>query len=609
MSKQIVEDNIWSDRIPAAHKYYDVWAELFKCATLEKYYEGFQWGSQVNLNYNPYVINKVFETIQIKLAQFCPTFPEFKVSAKPGNSDWDLESAAFSSQLKEDVLNTIIQNPKTQFVSELEMAYKDSFFRFGMLQVGYAAEWILNPNRNKPLLGKDVDTNNTGKAAYKIKEQPEELPTEERVFIKHIPAKNFRVGGIDNKYLNRCGWVGYSEYIYKEDLLALKILNRTKVETAQGYTQEKDRDTFEEGVPDEKYRHEAVKLWFIWDLRTRMHLLILDSPCVTVYQKPFKRLPLFDYRPDRRLSTEGFYPVPQVFHWLSPQNEINETREMLRAHRRRFVRKFQIIQDQVDDEEIEKFETGPDGALVKVKRENAITPILNAPLGPELAEAIQTSGDDLNRISGTSDESRGVADRTTATQANIINQRSGIRENKERDRISAWVSGVGEEVLLICRERFSAGVWAKLTSPEGETFLGEIKEHPELYKYVTTEDLNDGYDYKIVVDVSSLSVASQQEEKQKFMEFLSILTQFPQIAFSPYLVREAAYRVGYRNEKAIQELQKMALLMEIGRQQQLQAQAAPPSNGTAPQQIQQQATPPAGEQIRNQLQNQLGVTK
>jgi hypothetical protein len=82
------------------------------------------------------------------------------------------------------------------------------------------------------------------------------------------------------------------------------------------------------------------------------------------------------------------------------------------------------------------------------------------------------------------------------------------------------------------------------------------------------------------------------------------------VAFSPYLVREAAVRIGYRNEKAIGEFQKMALLMEFARMNQLQAQAAASqamlTQATgAPQQINQQATPPEQEQIRQQLQNQL----
>src|ERR1043166_3188735 len=97
------------------------------------------------------------------------------------------------------------------------------------------------------------------------------------------------------------------------------------------------------------------------------------------------------------------------------------------------------------------------------------------------------------------------------------------------------------------------------------------------------------------------------------LEFLSVLNQFPMIAFSPYLVREAAYRIGYRNEKAIAELQQMALLMELARMNQLRAAAGQgqqqqgvpmPQNGNAGQQIVAQQTPPDAEKIRNQLQNQ-----
>jgi len=393
----------------------------------------------------------------------------------------------------------------------------------------------------------------------------------------------------------------------------MKIMNRDKVEQSVGVyadsfsPETNDRDT-------SRLKGRATKIWHIWDLRAGMQLLVLDSPCVTIYQRKFSRLPLFDYRPDRRLITEGFYPIPVAYNWLSPQNEINETREMLRSHRRRFVRKFQIIQDTVDDEEIEKFETGPDGALITVKRENAISPIQNADLGSALTEAIQTSGDDLNRISGESDEVRGVADRTTATQAKIVATAANSRVNSDRDRVVKWFANIGREALLIVRDKFTLGIWAKLTSPEGnEPTFGEIQQTNTVYQWVISEDLSDSYDFRIDIDVTTISVAAQQEEKQKFLEFLSVLTQFPLLAFSPILVREAADMIGYRNIPAIKELQKMALLMEQGRLLQLQAQASPPQpqpmNGNAGQQIVANQTPNTTEQIRNQMQNQVGVVQ
>jgi len=159
MAKQIVQDSLWHDRISASNKYYNEWANLFKCKILEEYYEGQQWKSQNTLGYDPYVINKFYETIQIKISNFVPTFPKFNVNARPGNSEYNSEDAGYSARLKQDVLNTLIQDPNSQFVEEIEMAYKDSFFRFGMMEVGYAADWILNPNLKKPLLKSGTDTN------------------------------------------------------------------------------------------------------------------------------------------------------------------------------------------------------------------------------------------------------------------------------------------------------------------------------------------------------------------------------------------------------------------------------------------------------------------
>lgn len=607
--KQVIQDNIWRDRLDGADKYYNSWAKLFKCDILDKYYEGLQWKSQRELGYNPYVINKIYETIQIKIAEFIPTFPKYTVSARPANAEYDFESAIASAQLKEDILNGHVQDERRHFHDEIEMAYKDSFFRFGIIETGYAADWIDNPNAARPLLASNVDKNATNK--FKVRQEPEELPINERIYFKHVSAKRFRVGGIDHKYLDRCGWCGYYDWVNKEDILSLKgIMNREKILSAQGISPQPEIDTADKSTSIHKGN--TLKIWRLWDLRARLQLLVLDDPCVTIFQRRFKRLPLFDYRPDKRLITDGFYPIPPAYHWLSSQDEINETREMLRAHRRRFVRKFQIVEGRADDEEIEKFETGPDGALIKVKVENAIAPIENANLGPELAEAVQTSGADINTISGTSSEDRQVADRTTATQANIVNSRASLRMNADRDRIVFWLSQIGREALMLTQEKFVLGIWVKLTSPEGEAFLGSIQEQQAAFKWVTSEDLKDGYDFRIDIDVTSLSVTAQQDEKQKFLEFLAVLTQYPAISFSPLLVREAAYRVGYRNDKAIKELQKMALLMELGRMQQLKAQAGlqMPENGNAGQAAVAQQTPNGMEQIRQQLtQQQPGVVQ
>jgi hypothetical protein len=596
MPQQIVEDSIWKDRIEVANRLYKKWESQFACEVLEKYYEGKQWANPGTGSDRKYVINKIYETIQIKLDSFIPTFPRYLVFPRAGASDYDLETAAISAQLKQDVLNTIVSNENEVFSEEIGMAYKDSFFRFGVIEVGYAADWILNPNAPKPLLNTDT-SKQTQKP--KIKKEPPELPVNERIYFKHIPARTFRIGGMDHKYLHRCGWCGYYEWVDKNDLLALRGLkNRSKLETIVGYG-----ETSSYSDNSDRPSGSYIKIWHIWDNKSKMRLVVVDSPCVTISEKKFKRLNLFDFRPDKSLITNSFYPIPPVYHWISPQDEINETREQLKNHRRRFVRKFQVLLGSVDDEEIEKFETGPDGALITVKRENAITPIQNAELGISLDKAIITSSDDLNQISGTSSEVRGVADRTTATQAMIINQRASVRENAERDHITKWLTKIGREILLIVRDKFTLGIWAQITSDNRETFLGEIQTNLPSYQWVTSEDLNDNYDFRIDVDVTTLSAAIQEIEKRKFIEFNSIITQFPHILLSPILVREAAYRVGYRNEKVIQEMKKMALLQQYAAMS--GGMANPPGN--ASQNVIASNTPNDIEQVRNQIQNQLGL--
>lgn len=599
MAKQVIPDEIWNTRIKAANRYYDSWEKLFKCSILEKYYEGFQWSGDLN-EYNPYTINKVYETVQIKMDSFIPEFPQFKVYPKQGSSDFDMDTAVISSGLKQDVLNQIIDNDKEVFHDEIQMMYKDSFFRFGIIEVGYAAEWILNPNAQRPLLNSDKDKNYNGEKPYAAGE-PIELPVQERIYFKHVPAKCFRVGGIDHRYLHQTTWCGYYEYVDKKDLLAIRsLMNRKKVEETIGTsTVEYSMDGGDEENLDKD--GDYIKIWHIWDNKAKMRIIRIDEG-VTIFQRPMKRMNLIDYRPDKRLRTSGFYPIPPVFHWISPQDEINETREQLRKHRRRFIRKFQCVDDTVDDEEIEKFENGDDGSLVKVKIQNAITPIADAPLGSAISAAIQTSDDDMNKISGTTSAQRAVADRTTATEANQIGVQSSIRTDAERSRVARFLIAIGREVLLTVKERFTLGLWVNLTGDNKSTLMQEYQERKPSYDWVTSEDLDDGYDFRVQVDVTTLSQAGQEEEKQHFLEFLSVVTQFPQIAMSPKLIREAAYRVGYRNEAVIKEMMDMALLQKLATMHGIQDQQ---QGMQASQQIMAAKTPQDINNIRQNMAKQL----
>src|ERR1700678_3457052 len=84
----------WDQRIVNANKFYDEWAEKFKCRILEEYWEGQQWKNRrewVTVNYNPYMLNLFYCTIKTKLANLLFQKPTFQISPRPGNSQWDLD--------------------------------------------------------------------------------------------------------------------------------------------------------------------------------------------------------------------------------------------------------------------------------------------------------------------------------------------------------------------------------------------------------------------------------------------------------------------------------------------------------------------------------------
>src|SRR5258707_1141754 len=145
----------WKTRIQNANTYFQNWHSHFKCDQLEQYYECKQWKyrglQQSDPLYNPYVINLFYSTIKIKLASLLFQKPQYILSPRPGNAQWDQDFAVQSANLKQDVLNTIVANPNTNFTTHVKLAALDAFFRFGLMEVGYAADWR-NPQKESPLI-------------------------------------------------------------------------------------------------------------------------------------------------------------------------------------------------------------------------------------------------------------------------------------------------------------------------------------------------------------------------------------------------------------------------------------------------------------------------
>lgn len=614
--------NPWIVRIQAANKMFGEWEGKFRCRLLEEYYEGFHWKQRRDYpttNYNPYMLNLVYSTIKIKLANLLFQKPVYRITPHPGNSQWNLDFAVQSAQLKEDVLNTIVQNPNINFTNHIKRATLDSFFRFGIIEVGYANDWR-NPQKTEPHL-KSWEDQYVPEDQDKIIDE-NLVPVNERFYVKRIWPHRFRVCATEATDLNDCDWVGYYDYYYTRVLQNTKGIDWPENYNIGSYISAEYTSGFVGGGSAYMSNEDTLRtlytsgelclVWHIWDLITHKRMLLLEGyDMYELWSAPFDRLPFLDLRWDYRIR--GFYPIPPVFQWLSPQDEINEAREQVRSYRRRFTRKFQTVKGLIDEEEKEKFSSGPDGILVEVKQADAIKAIDNPEIGPTSENALVLAKDDFNIISGTSAEARGQdTDRETATQAKIVQNRALIRESAEQMDFGVWLCSIGRELLCQCQERLVEGLWIKYTQNPGPPDPQQQQTMEPVFRYVTGQEVDDGYDYEIDFDIQNATPAAMQASQQSFVNFMSLLANFPIISMSPTLIREAAYRVGYKNEQVIKQAQQAALTQAQMQAQQMQQQAAQTAAGQgtgggvnpASARIAQMQTPNSA-QVAEQLTNQI----
>lgn len=596
--------NYWEKRINSANASYKKWADRFKVEMLYQYYEGFQWFFEVDENNRPYVINMIYSTIETKLPNIIFDNPQFSLRARPVGIKFDEDSANSQAQVKEDILNYICARSEFGLSDKHELAVLDAFIGFGVIETGQSRERHLNP--------------------YITEGKVDPL---DQVYTKRIPFDQFRVSALANWDLSEGRWKGYFEYVPWDRLekFSDKLLWKNKVyddgdevatvDTISGKIMVASDVSSEISPPS------TCKIWHLWDLDNQKFILYAPDDARSVEDsllcyESYEYDPISTIRMGKR--RRGWYPYPPVWNWISPQDELNDTRQAQRLHRKRFTRKYMAMAGAFDNqEEQDKFLYGPDGTIVTVTRMDGIKAIEDAPLDPVDSQSLGLTYDDFNRISGTPDEQRGIpvsGNRTTATQSNIMNQRSMIRESKDTLRVGDFLCSIGRNILKSAR-KVNRAFWIK-SKLNNEGFLGAIQKETTKWTRIAPSALKDS-DLDVDLSITSISPINQQQDKQAFMEFLAVITQYEVLSLSPALIREAAYRVGYKNAAVLDEFQKFASLAAIGRQIQLQNAAQvqvpgqggiqPNNNGQLPQQQVAASTPPDMEQLNNLIFNRGAV--
>ena len=618
---------LWIERWAKASQYFDEWESRHKCKELAEYYEGQQYEPDTYPEgMDPLVFNLFYSAVESRLPLMSFTNPIAQIKPKPGRMDWEPDAAVQEANLRTDMVNTFVTDPRANFSDILESAIIDSQFYFGLIEVGYSAEWIENPNARKPVLHSDESNEeiiDSPKDNLIKDSQPTELPEAERIFIKHIPPREFRVGGNDKWVTEQCSWIGYREYFRNEDLESIpefaKILEMSE---EQAHIRSDDFVPEDRVDSNSETGSDLNECYIIFDLRKKARILLSKTNGICLSETSFDRLPLFPLRFSKPAVNHGWLPIPPARSWKSPQDEYNDTHRAQAAYRQRALPKW-IANDQAftDEAEMDKLISPEPFTISKIQSTDpgaSLIPVPYPALNAEFARSLITSRDEFNFAAGTSLDVSPASDRETATKSKIVATRAGIRESRVLGQVGKWIGLIVREISLLQQERLTKPTWFRKTT-DLEPTLGEAKTFEQAWQRIDPMSaLTPNFDFDADVDIASLSPVAKEANKNNLLEFLAIINQYPQFAFSPKMLRYLANMLDLRMEVVIQEMQQLAMVAQLGVAAKAKEQLAMAGQAGAPSDPQQQGNamaqrtvaqmqPPAAEQINNQLANQVGI--
>ena len=565
----------WMERITSANKVYDKWHNRYRPDRLENYYAGKQWRGHPDVDldkFDLYTINLFYGSVESSKPALLFHKPQFSVTPKPGRGDDLGGQADEQATLCQDTLQTFVDDPDVKFQPETALALHEAFFRYGVIEVGYSADFVDNPHADKPVLMTENDqdsamTDSDGQPVL----QPERIVKHEQLFVRHIPAKQFRVSISAKNDLSANDWCGYYEWVYLDDLKRNPNYKNTTNLKAGGAVDPSLRQTTRESRDEDEQHHGMCKVWKVYDIRQMERHVFVEG-----FDKPLQEGQDLKAIPFAVLKfhevSDSWLPLPLTYNWQSPQDELNETRQQQRVHRQRFNRKYVTKTGNFADDELDKLLKGGDGTVAKanVDPATAILPMPDAPLDGSVWVHLAATKEDFGQVSGIAGEQRNTASGDTATQASIMEGRSQIRESMQRSKVADWLGEIARLILITLRDKMSLEFWVKRNTDPSIPNNPEARRIAGLWQRIQASALGD-FDMDVSVDVAGLSPVTQDSQRAQWMQLLALLSN-PSILMllgsSDLLLKKVISLYGIRQQSEVAEIQKsvQALSTVLGQQ-------------------------------------------
>lgn len=548
----------WEDRIARAKKCRDEWADHFKVQMARDYFEGKQnpgWPADEWIT-----INKVYSHLMAQLPTLYSMDPYFYVKLKKSYSVDPANIALWENQgrTRQAMLNYL--KGELDLKSHARLGIQDAHFAYGVLKVRRASDEQKHPHAGEPIVdeaGKELMDPETGAPLI----YPDSLPINERYETCRVHPDDILWDEDAGPLEESWKWVAQHIVMTKEEALADSRFNSRIINSIRGRSRESDKERDKRvaerilsgDIRSSKNDETFLDFWEIYDLKAREWLVIVEggedlakkpqSLPAGVEKHPFSflRFTLRDNSP---------YPIPPMFNGIDPQREYNMSRSRIQTHRKRFNRKYEVVVNQLEDEdEVSKLESGDDGTIIRSMARGAVTPISDAPLDQQTYTELSLLNNDMVEIFGSSDQSRGIARADSATEASILDTRQDIKEGDRMSMVVDWITKWARKMDQLVQVHIEGDEAVRvLGGPKGEEWVNvRARDY---------EDIAGEYEYSVNVGASRPRLPDI--ERAQWIAFLSqVVVPFPHILTAPNSFKRFAEMFHIEDEAVIEEMRQL----------------------------------------------------
>jgi hypothetical protein len=611
------------------------WEENYEVNRAHDYVRGFQRAREDEYDAQGerrYQINKILSALKAKIPTIFYYHPYIRIRPSRGREDTPEGTVTERAALLQDTINTIIRMPETRFKQECMMALKESNWAFGVVEIGYEAEWGENPYAPKPsplVENEDVEKElgleetegpkptlgpgdeDENEVIEELMGEPD-LPHAEAFYVKHIPARQFFVSTNDRSTTETQDWMGYWEWMYVKDIKRTASFENTKDLKASGKLAASETEYDKELAPmagedkTDDIPADMIRVWKIWDQREKKRYVLAEGHKFFLKEETYETLPLFPIRLE--VMPGEWYPVPPVHGQMIEQDEFNDSREWLRLVRKGTRPRYLYDKAAFTDEELDKLETDEFGTFIGVDNQNlnSIQAINQPSFSETTVRTLSLSEAGFTEQAASSPQARltrSSGGAPTATEVQSLGEAGDVRSSYEQQEVADWLALVSKGLLKIAVERATLPTWVLMNSdphspmlamdamgilktlqeiktPIPEHVLGMATQIENAFEQkdreeVTPEDLEASFGdgrWDVTADIESLSPTTEAQHASRILQALNMLSSEgvgELLALSPELLKVMLNMMGIRNA-ADQKAIAIALQQKMMQNQMMQ---------------------------------------